>query len=66
MCAAEGKKPWLWRKARELCAEGITHTHTQNTSPKPVAMKTRGADFHKFLQWGSKTGDLWMSMAWLG
>lgn len=46
--ATEGREPCLQRKARE---SGVHRDkHKENSSPKPLAGKTRGTNFHEFLQ----------------
>lgn len=53
----EGRKPWSQRNVRER--EAYSGTHKDNTSPKPLPGKTRGADFHEFCkEQGLKTGVL--------
>lgn len=57
MGAAEMMEPWWQRKVRE----STTHRemHKENTTPKPLAGKIRGADFCEFCnQQDSKTGVL--------
>lgn len=44
----EGREPWSGRTIRER--EAYRGTHRENTSPKPLARKTRGGDFCEFLQ----------------
>ena len=42
------REPWLQRKARE---NGVHRDeHKEGTSPKPLARKRRGAEFHEILQ----------------
>ena len=46
--AAEGREPWSWRKVRKSGEN--SDIHKENTSPKPLAGKMRGIEFHEFLQ----------------
>ena len=65
MRMVEGREPRSQRKVRERGAH--KKMHKENTFPKPLAGKTRRADFHGFLQpvglegWSFK--GYW---AWLG
>lgn len=48
--------PWVLQSGESHVMEkgekerGAYRTHKDNISPKPLAGKTRGADFHEFLQ----------------
>ena len=46
--AAEGREPWAQRRATEKGAHRGT-VHKEIISPKPLAWKTRGAEFCEFL-----------------
>lgn len=48
--AVEGREPWSQRKARE--SEASRDKHNNNTYPKPLPGKRRGAEFCEFLQPG--------------
>ena len=56
MGAAEGKESWPQRKLRER--DRSARGYTQKSSPKPLAGKTREADFLEFHQQVSKPGVL--------
>ena len=45
--AVKGMEQWLWRRVRERNIQGNTQGRG---SPKPLALKTRGAEFCEFLQ----------------
>ena len=63
--AAEGREPSSWRKARERKAH--RETHKEKVSPKTLAGKTRGAEFHEFLHpMGLKAQSFEGQQAWLG
>lgn len=48
MGAAAVRESWWQRKARESRAH--RDMHKMNTAPKPLYGKTKGDDFHEFLQ----------------
>lgn len=60
--AAEGSEPGLWRGEREKGGSGEERkrrgSHKENTFPKQLTGKTRGADFHEFFS-TSRTQRLW-------
>lgn len=64
MGAAEGRGPWLRKQARQSGAH--RDMHKGNTSSKPLAGETRGADFHEFSQLvGLKNWSFRGPQAWL-
>lgn len=48
MDSLEGREPGSWRRVREK--ETHREIQKENIFPKPLAWKTRGAEFHEFLQ----------------
>lgn len=46
--AVEEREPWSWTKARESGKH--REMHKENNSPKPLARKTREAEFCEFLR----------------
>lgn len=57
------REPWLCTRVRD--SRSHKDIHKENTSPKPLFGKMRGAEFEFCSQWGSKPGVL-DSFAWLG
>lgn len=65
MVAVDGRHPWSQRRVRDRRAH--RRMHKENISPKPLAGKTRVAEFHEFLQpEGIKAWNFQTQLAWLG
>ena len=57
-----GRELWLWRRMKDRRAHKVTHK--KGVSPKPLAWKVKGPEFHKCSQptelktWGFKVSKL--------